>query len=39
MTSMHTWDNETDLFTHAVIGYVIERLRLPKDPKWGAQIP
>lgn len=36
MTSMHTWDNETDLFTHAVIGYAIERLRLPKDPKWGA---
>jgi hypothetical protein len=34
--SMHTWDRETDLFAHAVIGYAIERLRLPKDPQWGA---
>ena len=33
---MHTWTGETDLFAHAVIGYAIERLRLPKDPQWGA---
>ena len=33
---MHTWNHETDLFAHAVIGYAIERLRLPKDPQWGA---
>ncbi len=36
MASMHTWDGETDLFAHSVIGYAVERLRLPKDPKWGA---
>lgn len=36
MKSMHTWNGETDLFAHAVIGYAIERLRLPKDPQWGA---
>jgi glutamate/tyrosine decarboxylase-like PLP-dependent enzyme len=33
---MHTWDGSTDLFAHSVIGYAIERLRLPKDPQWGA---
>ena len=25
--SMHNWDDETDLFSHSVIGYAIERLR------------
>jgi glutamate/tyrosine decarboxylase-like PLP-dependent enzyme len=34
--SMHTWDGDTDLFAHSVIGYAIERLRLPKDTHWGA---
>ncbi len=35
-TDMHSWTSETDLYAHSVIGYAIERLRLPKDPKWGA---
>ena len=35
-SEMHRWTPETDLFAHSVIGYAIERLRLPKDPKWGA---
>ncbi len=34
--SMHEWDDDTNLFAHSVIGYAIERLRLPKDPHWGA---
>ena len=34
--SMHNWDDETDLFAHSVIGYAIERLRTPKDKRWGA---
>ncbi|MBI4884043.1 MAG: aminotransferase class V-fold PLP-dependent enzyme [Actinobacteria bacterium] len=33
---MHNWDTETDLFAHSVIGYAIERLRMPKDKRWGA---
>lgn len=33
---MHAWDDETNLFAHSVIGYAIERLRLPKPPHWGA---
>ena len=33
---MHEWTPDTDLFAHSVIGYAIERLRLPKDPMWGA---
>jgi glutamate/tyrosine decarboxylase-like PLP-dependent enzyme len=37
MPSMHTWDEGTELFAHSVIGYAIERLRLPKDPRWGSQ--
>ena len=35
MPSMHEWDGTTELFAHSVIGYAIERLRLPKDPRWG----
>lgn len=35
--SMHNWDDETDLFSHSVIGYAIERLRTPKDKRWGAR--
>jgi glutamate/tyrosine decarboxylase-like PLP-dependent enzyme len=34
---MHQWDERTDLLAHSVIGYAIERLRLPKDPKWGVR--
>lgn len=34
--SMHEWNESTDLFAHAVIGYAIERLKVPKDPQWGA---
>ena len=34
--SMHSWDDETNLFAHSVIGYAIERLKLPKDTQWGA---
>ncbi len=34
---MHSWDAETDLFSHSVIGYAIERLRTPKDKRWGAR--
>lgn len=37
MVAMHRWDESTELFAHSVIGYAIERLRLPKDPKWGKQ--
>jgi len=33
---MHTWDDDTNLFAHSVIGYAIERLRLAKDTQWGA---
>jgi glutamate/tyrosine decarboxylase-like PLP-dependent enzyme len=33
---MHSWDDETNLFANSVIGYAIERLRLPKDTQWGA---
>ena len=36
MAGMHTWDESTDLFAQSVIGYAIERLREPKDPRWGA---
>ncbi|MEZ5375022.1 MAG: pyridoxal-dependent decarboxylase [Acidimicrobiales bacterium] len=36
MPGMHTWDESTDLFAHSVIGYAIERLREPKDTRWGA---
>jgi glutamate/tyrosine decarboxylase-like PLP-dependent enzyme len=36
MSSMHDWDAKTELFAHSVIGYAIERLQLPKDPRWGS---
>ncbi len=36
MAGMHSWDESTDLFAHSVIGYAIERLRIPKDTRWGA---
>lgn len=34
---MHEWDERTDLLAHSVIGYAIERLKVPKDPHWGAR--
>jgi glutamate/tyrosine decarboxylase-like PLP-dependent enzyme len=34
---MHRWDERTDLLAHSVIGYAIERLKMPKDPTWGAR--
>ena len=37
MVAMHRWDDATELFAHSVIGYAIERIRLPKDPRWGSQ--
>ena len=30
---MHRWDEATDLLAHSVIGYAIERLKTPKDPR------
>ena len=37
MLAMHRWDERTDLLAHSVIGYAIERLKMPKDPTWGAR--
>lgn len=34
---MHIWDERTDLLVHSVLGYAVERLRLPKDTHWGAR--
>lgn len=34
---MHTWDERTDLLMHSVLGYAVERLKLPKDTHWGAR--
>jgi glutamate/tyrosine decarboxylase-like PLP-dependent enzyme len=34
---LHRWDESTDLLAHSVIGYAIERLKVPKDPTWGAR--
>lgn len=36
---MHEWDEKTDLLAHSLLGYTVERLRLPKDPQWGARPP
>ena len=33
---MHVFDAETEAFAQSVIGYAVERLRVPKDPHWGA---
>ena len=35
-TSMHTWDDDTNRFAHAVIDYAVERVHLAKDTQWGA---
>jgi len=34
---MHDWDERAELLAHSVIGYAIERLKLRKDPHWGAR--
>ena len=36
-TSMHTWTERSDLLAHSLVGYAVERVRLPKDPHWGAR--
>jgi glutamate/tyrosine decarboxylase-like PLP-dependent enzyme len=36
VADMHRWDEHTDLDAHSVIGYAIERLKVSKDPHWGA---
>jgi glutamate/tyrosine decarboxylase-like PLP-dependent enzyme len=33
---MHNWDASADLLVQSVVGYAVERLKLPKDPHWGA---
>jgi glutamate/tyrosine decarboxylase-like PLP-dependent enzyme len=38
-TRMHEWDEHIDLVAHSIIGYAVERLKLPKDPHWGAHPP
>ncbi len=35
--SMHEWDGSMDLLAQSVIGYAIERVKVPKDPHWGAR--
>jgi glutamate/tyrosine decarboxylase-like PLP-dependent enzyme len=37
MGTMHDWDAANDLLAQSVLGYAIERLRLAKDPHWGAR--
>ena len=32
---MHEWSERTDLLAHSMLGYAVERLRLPKDTTWG----
>ncbi len=36
MTGMHDWTDQTELFARSVLEYATERLRVPKDPHWGA---
>ena len=37
--SMHEWDERTDLLATSMLGYAVERLRLPMDPSWGSVAP
>ncbi|HAP78371.1 MAG TPA: aspartate aminotransferase family protein, partial [Acidimicrobiaceae bacterium] len=32
---LHEWGARTDLLAHSLIGYAVERLKLPKDTRWG----
>jgi glutamate/tyrosine decarboxylase-like PLP-dependent enzyme len=34
---VHEWDERTDLLAHSVLGYAVERLKVRKDPHWGAK--
>jgi glutamate/tyrosine decarboxylase-like PLP-dependent enzyme len=34
---MHRWNQSTELLAHAIVGYALERVQLPKDPLWGAR--
>jgi glutamate/tyrosine decarboxylase-like PLP-dependent enzyme len=34
---MHEWNESTDLLAQSVLGYAVERLKLQKDPHWGAR--
>ena len=34
---MHQWESSTELLAHSMIGYAIERLKVDKDPQWGAR--
>lgn len=34
---LHHWDASTELLAYSVIGYAVERLKVPKDPQWGAR--
>jgi glutamate/tyrosine decarboxylase-like PLP-dependent enzyme len=34
---MHEWDQSTDLLAQSVLGYAVERLKVDKDPRWGAR--
>lgn len=36
-TSMHAWSDEADLLTTSLVEYAVERVRLPKNPRWGAR--
>jgi glutamate/tyrosine decarboxylase-like PLP-dependent enzyme len=34
---VHVWDEATDLLAQSVLGYAVERLKVGKDPRWGAR--
>jgi glutamate/tyrosine decarboxylase-like PLP-dependent enzyme len=34
---MHEWNESTDLLAQSVLGYAVERLKVQKDPHWGAR--
>ncbi len=34
---MHEWDAATELLAQSVLDYAVERLKVPKDPHWGAK--
>ncbi len=34
---MHEWNESTDLLASSVLGYAVERLKVEKDPHWGAR--
>ena len=35
--AVHEWDGSTDLLAQSVLGYAVERLKVRKDPRWGAR--